>query len=263
MNQKGLFHQLTTRFRMPVKRSMTSGPCQETSYNAITLNPESHFTRREKNHSLFHWNTLTSPELRRQFWMLCKKAALMIIGTLMALETCLILGQVSLSLLYWKKNLQKGQTRSGERLTKRQATSRPDQLWPELWRGMSKNTKLREKHKWAIEKPKLDNARNVTRNLISLTLRTWISRKSFKMQEERWLPPCLARHARKARVVKPAARLMISSVNLHVSWKPVNPGDRVWKNLYRITMRTILQEKVAIHHSIIIWFTNLFLCLKP
>ena len=33
---------------------MTSGPCQETSYTAITLNPESSFTRREKNHSLFY-----------------------------------------------------------------------------------------------------------------------------------------------------------------------------------------------------------------
>ena len=31
-----------------------SGPCQETSYTAITLNPESSFTRRERNHSLFH-----------------------------------------------------------------------------------------------------------------------------------------------------------------------------------------------------------------
>ena len=31
------------------------GPCQETSYTAITLNPESNFTRREKNHSQFHW----------------------------------------------------------------------------------------------------------------------------------------------------------------------------------------------------------------
>ena len=30
------------------------GPCQEASYTAITLNPESNFTRREKNHSLFH-----------------------------------------------------------------------------------------------------------------------------------------------------------------------------------------------------------------
>ena len=29
-------------------------PCQETSYTAITVNPESNFTHREKNHSLFH-----------------------------------------------------------------------------------------------------------------------------------------------------------------------------------------------------------------
>ena len=28
---------------------------------------------------------------------------------------------------------------SGERLTKRQATSRPDHLWPELWRGLARN----------------------------------------------------------------------------------------------------------------------------
>ena len=39
---------------MPKKRDLTSGPCQETSYTAITLNPESNFTRREKNHSRFH-----------------------------------------------------------------------------------------------------------------------------------------------------------------------------------------------------------------
>ena len=35
---------------------------------------------------------------------------------------------------------------------KTEATSRPDHSWPELWRGMSKNAKLREKHKWAVEK---------------------------------------------------------------------------------------------------------------
>ena len=50
---------------------------------------------------------------------------------------------------------------SGVRLTKRQAKSRPDHLWPELWRGLARNAKLREKHKWAIEKPKLDNARRL------------------------------------------------------------------------------------------------------
>ena len=50
---------------------------------------------------------------------------------------------------------------SGSRLTRKQLTSRPDHLWPEHWRGMSKNAKLREKHRWAIEKPKLDNARRL------------------------------------------------------------------------------------------------------
>ena len=47
-NQKGLFHNLKTRFRMPVKRWMIFGPCQETSYTAITLNPESNFTRERR-----------------------------------------------------------------------------------------------------------------------------------------------------------------------------------------------------------------------
>ena len=99
-NQKGLFHNLTNHFRLPVKRQMIFCPCRETSYTAITLNPESSFTRREKNHSLFHWSTLTFPELHIQTWMWCKNAASTIIGTSMDQEICLILGQVSLSLLY-------------------------------------------------------------------------------------------------------------------------------------------------------------------
>ena len=49
----------------------------------------------------------------------------------------------------------------GGRLTKRQVTSRPDHLWPELWRGLARNATLREKHKWTNEKPKLDNARRL------------------------------------------------------------------------------------------------------
>ena len=68
---------------------------------------------------------------------------------------------------------------SGERLTKRQATSRPDHLWPELWRGMSKNAKLREKHKWAIENQSSIMQEDYEES-ISLTLRTWSSRIFFR-----------------------------------------------------------------------------------
>ena len=50
---------------------------------------------------------------------------------------------------------------SGERVTKRKATSSPDHLCPELWTKLGRNAKLREKQKWSIEKPKLDNARRL------------------------------------------------------------------------------------------------------
>ena len=60
------------------------------------------------------------------------------------------------------RNLQKDTCGPGERLTKRQATSRPDHLWPELWTKLGRNATLREKQKWAIEKkPKLENARRI------------------------------------------------------------------------------------------------------
>ena len=36
----------------------------------------------------------------------------------------------------------------------------------------------------------------------------------------------------------------------------MNLQDCVWKNLYRITMRTMLQEEGTIHCNIIIWYTK-------
>ena len=50
---------------------------------------------------------------------------------------------------------------SGERLTRKQLTSRPDHLWPELWKSMGKNAKLKEKQKWSEEKIHLENARKL------------------------------------------------------------------------------------------------------
>ena len=112
---------------------MIFGPCQETSYTAITLNPESNFTRREKNHSLFHWNTLTSPELlitnldvkqeRRihDYWNIDESRDLSDYWT----------GVTQFTLLEEKP--PDGYMWSGGRLTRKQLTSRPDYLWPELW----------------------------------------------------------------------------------------------------------------------------------
>ena len=50
---------------------------------------------------------------------------------------------------------------SGERLTRRQLTSRPDHSWPDLWIKLGRNAELKERHKWSNEKFHLDNARKL------------------------------------------------------------------------------------------------------
>ena len=54
-----------------------------------------------------------------------------------------------------------GCTWSGWRLTRKQKTSRLDDVWPDLWKHMSDAANSKAKRKWAIEKPKLDNARQL------------------------------------------------------------------------------------------------------
>ena len=131
------------------------GPCLETSYAAITLNLESNFSRREKNHSPFHWNTLTSPEIRRQTWILCQKAASITFGISMGQETCLIHEQVPFNFLYWKKNLQTDFCGLGE------LASRPDHSWPELWKQWERMPSWRRGKSGHMKKLQLENARKL------------------------------------------------------------------------------------------------------
>ena len=65
----------------------------------------------------------------------------MITGTLMALEICPILGQVSHNLLCWKKKLPTDICGPGKRLTRKQLTSRPDHL---MARALEVNGKARQ-----------------------------------------------------------------------------------------------------------------------
>ena len=82
----------------------------------------------------------------------------MTIGISMGHETCLILRQVSHNL---EEKLPDGYMCSGERLTRKQLTSRPDHSWRELWKSMGKHAKLKEKQKWSNEKFFLENARKL------------------------------------------------------------------------------------------------------
>ena len=54
-----------------------------------------------------------------------------------------------------------GFTWSRERLTRKQTTSRPDNVWPDFWEHMSDAAKKNAKQRRAIEKPKFDNARQL------------------------------------------------------------------------------------------------------
>ena len=104
-------------------------------------------------------DTLTWSGEETLLWTCCRKAEEMIIGTLMANRSLseswadftqfTFLNEKPLDVFMW----------SGRRLTKIQATSRPDHLWREVWSGTSKAAERKEKQQWAIEKPKLDNAR--------------------------------------------------------------------------------------------------------
>ena len=54
-----------------------------------------------------------------------------------------------------------GYSWSGGRLTRKQNTSRRDDIWPDMWTRMSDAARKKAKQRWAIEKPKLDNARQL------------------------------------------------------------------------------------------------------
>ena len=74
---------------------------------------------------------------------------------------------------------------SGWRLTRKQLTSRPDYLWPELWEKMGKNARLKEKPKWSHEKLHLDNARKL-RGIYFIDPEDKESRKPLRMRVRSW-----------------------------------------------------------------------------
>ena len=52
-----------------------------------------------------------------------------------------------------------GYTVSGKRLMRKQTTSRPVNVWPDMWKHMSDAVNKKAKQRWPIKRTKLDNAR--------------------------------------------------------------------------------------------------------
>ena len=124
-------------------------------------NPESNCTCRKKNHFLFRLKyidvtrtTHTSLDvlLEKQiedYWNVDGEKELSDVWT----------GFTRFVLL--KERPPEGYTWSGERLTRKQKTSRPGDVWPDIWKFMSDAAEEKAEQRWAIEKPKLDNARQL------------------------------------------------------------------------------------------------------
>ena len=193
--------------------------------------------------------------------MLSRRSALIIIGTLMALETCLIFGQVSHNLLHSKKKLLTdicGPGEINEETAYIQARS-------SMARAMEVNERMRSwrKNKSGLKRSSILKTLENCGESMSSTPRIRNSRRPSRTRvrswKHQWLLLCPVKLRKIVGVVHPTK----FSQNWRVFWKLMNPQECVWEIRYRIIMKTILQEKVKTHYSTATWFTSLFLCLKP
>ena len=141
------------------KPKMISGLSQENSIIANTWNPESNCTRREKNHFLFRWSASTLPEQHTRHLMFCwrKYWRLLERGWRKRIVWCM--DRIHKIRSTNGKATRRIRLVRGE--TRKQRTSRPDVVWPDMWKLMSDAAKKKAKQRWDIEKPKLDNARQL------------------------------------------------------------------------------------------------------
>ena len=143
------------------KRKMTSGRSQENSFIVITLYQESNCTCRKKNHfpiPLQYVDVTRTPHTSldvllekhiEDYWNVVGEKELSDAWT----------GFTRFVLL--QERPPEEYTWSRRRLTRKQKTSRPNDVWPDMWKLMSAAPKKKAKEKWAIKKPKLDNARQL------------------------------------------------------------------------------------------------------
>ena len=151
-SQKGLFlHHPKTHFRMPVKRWMIFGMSRNFIYRHHVEPRVKLYSPREEafpiplKHIDVSKTTRTNLDVMQErriddYWNIDGSRVLS--GSWTGFTQFALLEEKPPDRFLW----------SGERLTKRQVTSRPDHLWPELWTELGGNAQLKEKQKWSNEK---------------------------------------------------------------------------------------------------------------
>ena len=118
-----------------------------------------------------------------------------------------------------KEKPPEGYTWSGRRLTKRQATSRPDYLWPEICKDMSKNSNLKEA-KLGNRETEARQYQKAERYLLQWPWGRRIQRNYQENAQRKWeVPIARAMPCKKTNnwPGKPVAQKTIVSLNLHAS----------------------------------------------
>ena len=199
--------------------------------------------------------------------MCYKSIGLTIFGMSIQTETCQIRGQVSRSLLYWKKNPPKEICSPGRRLTKVQTISRPDHVWPEVWTKIGNAAQNREQQEWAKEMRKLDSARKL-KGIYFMDPDDQDCKETTQMRWEEWRDlwhqPCLAKGK-----LKLASRKWLQSRKLHQIPKTIcgcvvefheSTGQRVESSVPAKTWRSHCGQKDLLRWRIAIWCSSLFRC---
>ena len=144
-----------------MKQEVISGPFQGTTFTVITLNPELElYVPREESFLIpLRYIDVTRATSKTLDVMLERR-----IDDYWSIEGDRDLSDSWIGFTRFTILDEKppdGYTWCGERLTKKQTTSRPDYLWPDIWKDMSEAAQRKEKQTWAIEEPKLENAKSL------------------------------------------------------------------------------------------------------
>ena len=131
---------------------------------------------------------------------------------------------------------------SGE--TKIQATTRPDNLWPEAWSSVGKAAQKKAKQAWANEKPKLEDARRLRGIYLNdaedgdFKATVENARKELEVPMEAAMV-CKTEDDQASQQVagkKTAKNPRIQQTPPHQKWRLMSPRDNVRNHLYQKIM---------------------------
>ena len=152
---------------------------------------------------------------------------------------------------------------SGERLTRKQPTSRPGHPRPEFRKSMGKHAKLKEKHQWSEEKLHLENAPKF-RGIYFIDPEDQEFKettKNVRTKLETSVAPAMPWRKLETVALSMPCKIMKNCGS--------GASNKIKKKLACIleaveSTRMRMGNSIPHHHedSTTIWFTNLFLCLK-